>query len=162
MQPNQWMLLGEARSKCEHLAGAPLKPQLAENLYRVTLIKGALATTAIEGNSLTEEQARGILDGSYKAPPSRQYQEQEVRNVLEELDDLHARIVKGENVPISVGLICDFNRVVLKGLELAPEVTPGVIRTHSVGVGNYLGAPAEDCEFLLNELVNWLNSPIFQ
>ncbi|MGH3420050.1 MAG: hypothetical protein ACRDOD_10735, partial [Streptosporangiaceae bacterium] len=88
VQARHWMLLGEARSKCEHLAGAPLKPAIAAHLYEVTLVKGALATTAIEGNTLTEDQVRGILEGTYQAPPSRQYQEQEVRNVLDALQQL--------------------------------------------------------------------------
>ena len=56
MGPRPWMLMGEARSKCQHLAGAPLQPALAEALNQVTLIKGAQATTAIEGNTLTEQQ----------------------------------------------------------------------------------------------------------
>jgi len=49
MGPRSWLLMGEARSKCQHLAGAPLQPALAEELNRVTLIRGAQATTAIEG-----------------------------------------------------------------------------------------------------------------
>ena len=77
--PKSWMLLGEARSRCEHLTGAPLQPDVAKDLYRVALIKGAQATTAIEGNTLTEEQVEGILDGTFKAPPSRAYQEREVQ-----------------------------------------------------------------------------------
>ena len=76
----------EARSKCEHLAGVPLKPAVAQRLYIVTLVKGAVGTTAIEGNTLTEDQVLGIIEGSYKAPPSRQYQEQEVRNVIDVRD----------------------------------------------------------------------------
>ena len=83
-----WMLLGEARSKCEHLAGAPLRPDVARRLYDVFLVKGAQATTAIEGNTLTEEQVAGILDGTYKAPPSRAYQEREVRNVIDALQEI--------------------------------------------------------------------------
>jgi hypothetical protein len=62
--PNQWMLVGEAKSKCDHLAGVPLKPDVAQELWMVTLIKGALGTTAIEGNTLTEQQVRSILDGT--------------------------------------------------------------------------------------------------
>jgi Fic family protein len=58
-----WMNLGEARSKCEHLAGVPIQPDVARNLARVTLIKGAVATTAIEGNTLTEDEVRRHLDG---------------------------------------------------------------------------------------------------
>jgi Fic family protein len=155
------MLLGEARSKCEHLAGAPLKPAVAQQLYQVTLVRGALATTAIEGNTLTEEQARGILDGSYKAPPSRQYQEQEVRNLLEALQDLHGRIVAGENIQLTSALICEFNYQVLKGTQLQPGVVPGEIRTEPVVVGTYRAAPAEDCQYLLDTLAEWLNGPTF-
>lgn len=161
VQPRHWMLLGEARSKCEHLAGAPLKPSVAQELYGVTLVKGALATTAIEGNTLTEDQARGILAGSYKAPPSRQYQEQEVRNVLDVLQSLHDRIVAGEDIKITSELVREFNEQILKGTQLRPDVVPGRIRAQSVVVGNYRAAPAEDCDYLLDRLVGWLNSPTF-
>lgn len=155
------MLLGEARSKCEHLAGAPLKPAVAQEMYKVTLVKGALATTAIEGNTLTEDQVRGILDGSYKAPPSRQYQEQEARNVLDALQGLHDRIVAGENIQLTSDLARQFNYQVLKGTQLQEDVVPGEIRTESVVVGRYRAAPAEDCQYLLDRLADWLNGPVF-
>jgi Fic family protein len=156
------MLLGEARSKCEHLAGAPLKPSVAEQLYTVTLVRGALATTAIEGNTLTEDQARGILDGTYRAPPSRQYQEQEVRNLLEALQGLHDRIVADEEIRLSSESICDFNRRVLMGTQYRPDVVPGQLRTESVIVGSYRAAPAQDCQYLLDRLADWLNGPTFE
>ena len=155
------MLLGEARSKCQHLAGAPLKPRVAQDLYGVTLVKGALATTAIEGNTLTEDQARGILQGTYKAPPSREYQEREVRNVLHSLGDLHDRIVAGENIEITPKLICDFNIQILEGTQYRDEVVPGKFRNESVVVGAYRAAPWEDCEYLVDRLVEWLNGPTF-
>jgi Fic family protein len=161
VQPRHWMLVGEARSKCEHLAGAPLKPDVAQQLYQVTLVKGALATTAIEGNTLTEDQARGILDGSYKAPPSRQYQEQEVRNLLDALQGLQDQIVSGKSLDLTSALICEFNRQILQGTELRPDVVPGVTRPGPVVVGNYRAAPAEDVEYLLDKLVEWLNGPTF-
>jgi Fic family protein len=160
-QARPWMLLGESRSKCEHLAGAPLKPDVARHLYDVSLIKGALATTAIEGNTLTESQVQGILDGSYKAPPSREYQEREVLNVIESLQEIHGRIMDGENIQLTTALICEFNRQVLKGLELDGGAVAGEIRRHSVTVANYRGAPAEDCEYLLDRLCEWLSSDIF-
>ena len=47
--PEVWLLLGEARSKCEHLAGVPLRPDTARRLHLMYLAKGVLATTAIEG-----------------------------------------------------------------------------------------------------------------
>jgi Fic family protein len=41
------------------------------------------------------------------------------------------------------------------------EVIPGELRCHSVIVGRYRGAPAEDCAFLLEKLCTWLESPDF-
>lgn len=161
VQPQHWMMLGEARSKCEHLAGAPLKPDVAAQLYGVTLVKGALATTAIEGNTLSEDQVRGIFEGSYKAPPSRRYQEQEVRNVLDALENLHKRIVVGEDIPITPELICQFNQQILKGTHYRQGVMPGETRMESVVVGAYRAAPAEDCDYLLERLTEWLNGPTF-
>ena len=53
-----WLLLGEAVSKMEHVAGVPLGPDAADRLHSVYLAKGVLATTAIEGNTLTEEEVQ--------------------------------------------------------------------------------------------------------
>ena len=159
--PKTWMLLGEARSKCEHLAGVPLRPDVADRLYRLALVKGAQATAAIEGNTLTEEQVAGIHDGTYSAPPSRAYQEREVRNVLDALQEI-ANQVMGDNSPtITRGLICEFNRRLLDSTEHEPDAAPGEVRDHEVVVANYRGAPAEDCEYLLERLADWLESDIF-
>jgi len=156
------MLLGEARSKCEHLAGAPLPPEVADDLYRVALIKGARATTAIEGNTLTEEQVAGILDGSFEVPASRAYQEREVRNVLDALQEIADQVMQGTSPMVTKDLICEFNRRLLDGTEHEPDAVPGMVRDHSVGVADYRGAPAEDCEYLLECLAEWLQSDTFK
>jgi len=162
--PKLWMLLGEARSKCEHLAGAPLKPEIADRFYVVTLIKGAQATTAIEGNTLSEEQVAGILDGTFSAPPSRRYQEVEVRNVLDALTNIDGQVQRGEYPTLTRKLLCDFNRQVLIGLEDQTDdsTVPGELRKHSVDVGRYRGAPAADCGYLLDRLADWLEGPDFK
>ena len=58
-----WLLAGEAISKCEHLEGVALSPAAANELMKVYLAKGSAATTAIEGNTLSEEEARKRVDG---------------------------------------------------------------------------------------------------
>ena len=67
-----WMLLGEAQSKCEHIAGVPLLPSVAIQLHQIYLAKGVLATTAIEGNTLTEEEVLKQIEGQLKLPPSKE------------------------------------------------------------------------------------------
>ena len=57
MSPSFWMALGEARSKCDHLSNVPVPPSYARELHEITMSKGVHATTAIEGNTLTEERS---------------------------------------------------------------------------------------------------------
>ena len=74
-------MLGECKSKFEHIAGTPLQPDIAENLHYLYLAKGILGTTAIEGNTLSEEEALRFLDGKLSLPPSREYLAQELKNI---------------------------------------------------------------------------------
>lgn len=163
LEPKTWMLLGEARSKCEHLAGTPLRPSVARYLSRIALVRGAQATTAIEGNTLTEEQVEGILDGTFKAPPSREYQQREVLNVLGALRSISKSVLAPDTpADITTELICDFNARLLEGTEHEPHVVPGEVRSYPVVVSSYRGAPAKDCEYLLRRLAEWLESDTFE
>ena len=155
------MNLGEARSKCEHIAGVPLRPVVAQELHKLYLAKGVLGTTAIEGNTLTEEQVRQILDGTLKLPPSKEYLQQEIENVLRACNQIGQLLAASQPVPLTVAKLKEFNATVLDQLKVEPEVVPGQIRTHSVGVLRYRGAPAEDCEHLLQRLCEWLNGDDF-
>lgn len=64
-------------------------------------------------------------------------------------------------VALTADRACAFNRQVLEGLKVEEGVVPGEIRHHSVTVGRYLGAPAEDCRYLLERLCTWLEGADF-
>jgi Fic family protein len=167
MTHKTWLLLGEATSKCDHVHWALLRPDAASELLRVYLVRGALATTAIEGNTLSEEQARKIADGELRLPPSQEYLGREIENILAAFHEIRDEVFEHDaeidaNVPLSVDRIKHYNRLILSGLTVEEGVEPGEIRTHSVVVGNYRGAPAADCETLLEQLCSWLNSDAFQ
>lgn len=153
-----WMLLGEAKSKCMHISGAPLLPEIQKELMHVFLVKGALATTAIEGNTLTEEEVDRRIKGKLDLPPSKEYLGKEIDNVVKAYNEIGHAILDGAPVELSVDGIKRFNKVVLDGLPLKEDVTPGEIREYSVGVANYRGAPPEDCEYLLERYIQWLNN----
>ena len=159
-----WLRLGEITSKIQHLSGAPLRPDVADQLHRLYLAKGVLATTAIEGNTLSEEQVRLLIDGKLDLPKSQKYLQQEVQNIVD-VCNREANQLQDLNAPqrnLCLELIKEYNRDVLKDLELQDGAVPGEIRSHSVVVGNvYRGAPAEDCEHLLNRLCDWLNGNDF-
>ncbi len=159
-----WLDLGEIASKCEHLANAALQPEVARKLHEVFLAKGAAATTAIEGNTLSEAQVLQLVRGELKLPPSQAYLQQEVDNIIRACNDI-ARVITGpEETPVlTAELICDYNRRVLENLERGEDVVPGKVRSHQVVVGSvYRGAPPEDCDFLLQRMCEWLNGPDFE
>ena len=52
--------LGECFALIQSISNVPLKPEYRKRLLEVSLIKGAHATTAIEGNTLTEEEIERI------------------------------------------------------------------------------------------------------
>ena len=153
-----WLLLGEAISKTEHIAGVPLSPAAAQRLHEIYLAKGVLATTAIEGNTLTEEEVRLHLEGELNLPPSREYLSKEIDNVVEACNNIGKRIISDEgHQNITIEEIKEYNSLVLRDLPIDHEVVPGEYRDHSVLVGRYRGAPAEDCNFLMEQFCEWLN-----
>ena len=153
-----WMTLGEIRSKCEHIAGVPLDSHTAELLYRLSLTRGVQATTAIEGNTLTEEQVRLRIEGKLQLPASQEYLGREVDNIVGACNKILEDLGNGKAVDLTPELISFFNLQVLEGLPVPDNVVPGRVRTYSVGVGSYRGAPAEDCEYLLQRLCDFIRT----
>ena len=124
-----WMLLGEAQSKVEHIAGVPLQPDVAKRLHQLYLAKGALATTAIEGNTLSEAEALNVVEGTASLPPSKEYLQKEIENILQACNRMLPEMASGNLAPLSVELICEYNRTVLQNLDLGdPKIVPGEIR----------------------------------
>ncbi len=156
-----WMLLGEAQSTCEHIAGVPLRPETAEELHKVYLYKGAAATTAIEGNTLSEEEARDYMEKRLELPPSKKYLGREIENIVNAFNLIMEWAMEGIAGELKPGNIKLFNEMVLKDLGPRDSVVPGKVRNHSVQVGGYRGAPAEDCDYLLEKLCEWINSKSF-
>ena len=132
-----WMALGEAASKCEHIAGVPLAPEVAKRVHQLYLAKGAAATTAIEGNSLSEEEVERLIDGSLVLPASQQYLADEVQNIIGIANDLAHGMSETDPRSIDPDFIKTLNARVLKGLAVGEDVVPGVVRNHRVIVGRY-------------------------
>lgn len=158
MSYRQWLLLGEAVSKCEHIAGVPLMPSVAEKMHRLYLAKGALATTAIEGNTLTEEEAIAQVDGKLNLPASREYLARELDNIIIACNKIQAEIKVSEGKRITVEEILIMNADILRDLPNPEEVNPGEFRQHNVTVGKYRCAPWKDCGYLTNRLIEFLNN----
>ncbi|MGH9801799.1 MAG: Fic family protein, partial [Blastocatellia bacterium] len=160
--PKLWMLLGECQSKCEHIAGVPLRPAIAQHLHQLYLAKGVSATTAIEGNTLSEKQVLDHLRGRLELPRSQEYLKQELNNIADGCNSILNQVRTRRLPKLTSDGIKELNRTVLDKLPVEEHVVPGKVRSFSVGVANYRGAPAEDCNYLLDRLCEWLNGPGFE
>lgn len=156
--PRVWSLLGEAAARCRQVAEAALPPAAAAEMYRLYLTRGARATTAIEGNTLSEAQVRARLEGRLELPPSQEYLGREVDNILAACEAIRQELGAGQPPRLDRELVADYNRRVLAGLEahLDAGVVPGEIPRHRVAVGRYRGAPRQDCAYLLDRTCAWL------
>ncbi len=156
-----WLLLGEAKSKGMHIARTLLHPQRSHELMQVFLTKGMLATTAIEGNTLSEEEVRRVIEDRSELPPSKEYLAQEVRNVIDAYNVVKGDILRNPKAELTPARLQDWNRLILSGLALEEGVLPGRFREMGVAVGNYKAPPARDVEYLVTRLCEWLNGDFF-
>ena len=137
-----------------HVANAPIDPENAKKMYNLFLAKGAAATTAIEGNTLTEEDVLKQVEGDLNLPDSQEYLQIETQNIIDACNGFVEEL--GQADPSECAITADFvkslNRKALEGLALGDGVVPGEIRRHSVVVAGYRGAPSEDCQYLLDRM----------
>lgn len=154
---HSWILIGEAMSKCQHLAGVPLKPHAAAELSSVYLARGVQATTAIEGNTLSDDEVLKVVKkGSADVSESRAYLEREVQNVLAAVREIDAALRSGVRLEITAARLKNLNFQVLDGIPDKPEVVPGQFREHNVTAGPYKAPHWTDVPDLVDELVRWL------
>jgi Fic family protein len=150
------LMLGQCEAFVKAINNTPIMPHHYEALMNVALLKGAQATTAIEGNTLSDEEIKKMMEGQ-KLPPSKQYQEKEVRNILDAFNELLNEIVeeKKENF-ITIDLIRRFHKMVGKELGEHFAAIPGELRNNMVIVGKYRCPNYEDVPILLEKLCQWL------
>lgn len=163
-EPNAalWLLLGEAKSKSAHLARTLLHPHRSHELMQVFLTKGVLATTAIEGNTLSEDQARAVIENRSDLPPSKQYLAQEIRNVIGAYNEVISAVLDDPDAELTPELFKHWNALILGDLDVEEGVQPGEFRTGSVAVGNYRAPSAGDVAFLMQRLCDWLGGDDFR
>lgn len=126
-------------------------PQYYSELMQVALIKGAQSTTAIEGNTLTDEEILKLQEGA-KLPPSIAYQGQEVSNILEAFGTLlNETIYEDKEQLITKELLKRFHRMVGKDLGQHFGAIPGRFRESDVIVGTYQCPDYRDVETLVDQ-----------
>jgi len=150
------ILLGQCEAYVNAINNTPILPHHYDTLMNVALLKGAQSTTAIEGNTLSDEEIKKMMEGQ-KLPPSKHYQETEVRNILDAFNELLNEVVdKNVGHLITPELIRRFHKMVGKDLGDPFEAIPGELRNNEVVVGRYRCPDHRDVPALLETFCTWL------
>jgi len=149
-------LLGQCYAYINSILNTPIRPDYRRQLLSAFLNKGALATTAIEGNTLSEKDLAQIQSGR-DLEPSRKYQQQEVENILEAFNVILKELIREKSSAIiSPELIRRFNEMVGKNIGEAFGGNPGQFRRRNVVVGAYRPPSFEMVEGFVKKLCDWL------
>jgi len=155
---NTVYMLGQCDCLVRAIASMPIKPEYRKHLMSVSLTKGARATTAIEGNTLSEEEVQRIQQGE-KLPPSKEYLQIEMQNIIEALNQIAKEVLQdGQSSVITCEMIKNFNQAVGKNLGDHFPSNPGKFRepSQNVHVGRYRAPEGADVPVLMERLCDWL------
>lgn len=151
--------LGQCSSIIYAIANIPIPPDRHHQLLHISLTKGARATTAIEGNTLTEEEVAAIERGIMALPPSKAYQEQEIKNILTAMNGVLEQVKSEQDDPLLCGdLLREFHRTIGKDLGEHFDAIPGRFREDSRFVGTYRCPDHRDVPELIESLCKWLST----
>jgi Fic family protein len=151
-------MLGQCVAYTKAISNTPIMPQFYDELMRLALRKGAQATTAIEGNTLSDEEIAKLQEGQ-KLPPSKEYQEIEVRNILDAFNELLVETVyDNKEQLITPELLLRFHRLVGQNLGEHFNAIPGRFRNNDVVVGTYRCPDHRDVLPLIEKYCQWLRS----
>jgi Fic family protein len=149
-------LLGQCYAYIQAISNTPIRPDYRRQLLQVSLKKGAQATTAIEGNTLSEDEIEVIVRGE-KLPPSKEYLEKEVTNILKAFNTILEELTKkNEVMTLSSDVIKRFQHMVGDGIGETFASSPGHFRRNNVIVGNYRPPSFEKIDDLIDKLCTWL------
>lgn len=152
------IMLGQCVAYIRAISNTPIMPQNYDELMKIALIKGAQATTAIEGNTLTEEEISSIRMGN-SLPPSKEYQEIEVVNILDAFNTLlRETVYENREQLITPDLLLRFHKMVGQNLGEHFNAIPGRFRNNDVVVGTYRCPDCRDVIALVEKYCNWLRT----
>lgn len=148
--------LGQCDAIIQAISNAPLLPGYHSKLLTVSLTKGAQATTAIEGNNLSDEEVRLVADG-IPLPASKEYQQVEVRNILDAYNALLREVADDNKCElITSGLLLRFHQMIGKNLGVHFDAIPGEFRQDNRTVGPYRAPQHEDVSELISLMCDWV------
>ncbi|MDI9363680.1 MAG: Fic family protein [Flavobacterium sp.] len=152
------IVIGQCISLIKSINNTPIMPTHYTELMNVALKKGAQSTTAIEGNTLSDDEISNLIEGK-KLPDSLEYQGIEVQNILDAFNELlRDTVYENKEQLITPELLLRFHKLVGKNLGEHFAAIPGHFRNSDVIVGNYRCPDYRDVPILVNKYCEFLRT----
>jgi Fic family protein len=160
--------VGIVEASREIIMNAPLVPAWEAKFRREAVERTVHHGTHLEGNPLSEEEVRDVLDGEEVIARDRDIQEiLNYRNVLKFIDGIQAQVgvpASGQgSYTMTIVTILEMHRLTTE--RILSEESSGnfrvrqvVIRNTKTGQVSYTPPPAVEVPYLVEDLVNWINS----
>lgn len=148
----------------EVILNSPLIPAWEAKFRKEALERTVHHGTHLEGNRLSEEEVQDVLDGREVIARDRDVQEVlNYRNVLKFIDDVAAQIGIGKPYILTIETILEMHRLTTD--KIIPIEISGKFRSSQVVVKNsqtgqvsYTPPVAPEVPYLIEDLVNWVNT----
>ncbi|XP_033100038.1 protein adenylyltransferase FICD-like [Anneissia japonica] len=111
-------------------------------------------TTAIEGNTMTLEQVRHVMETGMAVPGKSIMEHNEIIGLSAALKYIN-QTMSNRFGSLTIRDIQEIHRRVIGNVD---PIEAGHFRTNQVFVGDHIPAPPSDLEELMVEFINWLNS----
>ncbi len=160
--------IGIVEAAKEVIMHAPLVPAWEAKFRKEAMERTVHHGTHLEGNALSEDEVKDVLDGQEVIARDRDVQEViNYRNVLKFIDAIQAQIgppAGGSGAyNFTIETILEIHKLTTE--KILPEGANGAFRVRQVVIKNsktgqisYTPPPAVEVPYLIEDLVNWINS----
>ncbi|MBI3109489.1 Fic family protein [Candidatus Daviesbacteria bacterium] len=156
--------IGMIEAAKEVIINAPLVPAWEAKFRKEAIERTIHHGTHLEGNPLSEEEVKDVLEGHEVVARDRDIQEiLNYRNVLKFIDGVAMQIGSSGNYNFTMETVVEIHRLTTE--KILPDQAVGKFRIRQVVVKNtktgeisYTPPPAVEVPYLVEDLVNWINS----
>ncbi|MBI2315062.1 Fic family protein [Candidatus Daviesbacteria bacterium] len=156
--------IGIIEAAREIIIHAPLVPAWEAKFRKEAIERTVHHGTHLEGNPLSSEEVRDVLEGQEVIARDRDIQEIiNYRNVLKFIEGVYTQIGTSGNYSFTIETILEMHKLTTEKI-LPPEnsgkfrIRQVVIKNTKTGQVSYTPPPAVEVPYLVEDLVNWINS----
>lgn len=155
--------IGVIDASREVILNAPLIPAWEAKFRKEAIERTVHHGTHLEGNNLTDEEVKDVLDGKEILARDRDVQEViNYRNVLKFIESIASGLQESKAYSFTLDTLLEIHKIATE--KMLTSESSGKFRLNQVVIKNartgqisYMPPPAAEVPFLIEDLINWIN-----